>query len=81
MICILINWYPRVFVLGVWGLRFSFVGSDSGNHFFSTFFLSPLDFHVLWHSVMSISLFTEVKRQWAMLVLGWLTASVHYCSR
>ena len=25
---------------------------------------------------MSICLFTEVKRQWATLVLGWVTASV-----
>ena len=28
---------------------------------------------------ISICLFTEVKRQWAKLVLGWITASVH-CS-
>ena len=26
---------------------------------------------------MSICLFTEVKRQWAMLVLGWVTTSMH----
>ena len=25
---------------------------------------------------MTICLFTEVKRQWAMLVLGWVTVSV-----
>ena len=28
---------------------------------------------------MSIRLSTEVKRQWATLVLGWVTTSVHYC--
>ena len=39
------------------------------------FFLSP-DFHQLWRSVMSICLLTEVKRQWAILVLGWVTVSV-----
>ena len=27
-------------------------------------------------TVMTISLLTEVKRQWAMLVLGWVTVSV-----
>ena len=42
---------------------------------FLVFFLSP-DFHQLWHSVMSICLLTEVKRQWAMLVLGWVTVWV-----
>ena len=42
-----------------------------------TFCLSP-DFHELWRSVMSACLLTEVKRQWAMLVLGWVTASMHY---
>ena len=40
----------------------------SRNHFF----LSP-DFHELWCSVMSICLLTEVKQQWATLVLGWVT--------
>ena len=40
-------------------------------------FLS-LDFHELWGSVMSVCLLTEVKRQWVTLVLGWVTASVHY---
>ena len=39
-------------------------------------FLS-LEFRELWHSVMSTCLFTEVKQQWAMLVLGWVIASVH----
>ena len=39
------------------------------------FFLSP-NFHQLWHSVMSICLLTEVKRQWATLVLGSVTVSV-----
>ena len=38
----------------------------------------PLDFHDLWHSMMSKSLFTEIKQQRATLVLGWLTTSVHY---
>ena len=43
-----------------------------------TFLLSP-DFHELWPRAMSISLFTEVKQQWATLVVGWVTgASVHY---
>ena len=42
-----------------------------------TFFLSP-DFHELWCSVISACLFTEGKRQWATLVLGLVTASVHY---
>ena len=32
-----------------------------------------LDFHELWHRVMSICLFAEVIRQWAMLALGWVT--------
>ena len=27
---------------------------------------------------MSTCLITEVKQQWATLVLGWVTASVHY---
>ena len=40
----------------------------SRNHFF----LSP-DFHHLWDSVMSICLLTEVKGQWATLVLEWVT--------
>ena len=40
-----------------------------------TFFLSP-DFHQLWRIVMSICLLTEVKRQWATLVLGWVTVWV-----
>ena len=35
-------------------------------HFFS-------DFYELWHSVMSICLLTEVKQQWAALVLAWVT--------
>ena len=34
-----------------------------------TFFLSP-DFHELWHSMMSSSLITVVKQQWATLVLA-----------
>ena len=48
---------------------------NSRNHFF--IFLS-LDFHELWHSVMNMCLFTEVKQQWATLVLGWVTASGHW---
>ena len=41
-----------------------------------TYVLLALDFHELWHRVMTICLLTEVKRQWAMLVLGWVTVSV-----
>ena len=36
-------------------------------------FLSPV-FHELWHSMMSTCLITEVRQQWATLVLGWVTA-------
>ena len=36
------------------------------------------DFHGFWRSVMSICLSTEVKRQWATLVLGWVNALLHY---
>ena len=58
-------------------------------HHFFVFFLSP-NFHELqcgqddslsftevmaWPQLLSS---TEVKRQWATLVLGWVTASVHY---
>ena len=56
----------------------------SSHHFFCLFFcffflvFLSLDFHKLWYSVMSISLSTEVKQQWAMLVLGLVTTSVHY---
>ena len=46
-------------------------------HFFFIFFSSP-DFHELCRSVMSICLFTEVKQQWATLVLGWVIALVYY---
>ena len=42
-----------------------------------TFFLS-LGVHGLWHSVMSTYHFTEVKQQWATLILGCVTASGHY---
>ena len=45
--------------------------------FFAGFFLSP-DFHEVWCSGMSTCLITEVKQQWAALVLGWMTASEHY---
>ena len=44
---------------------------------FSSFFAS-LDFHELLRSVMNACLLTAVKRQWAMLVRGWVTALVHY---
>ena len=40
-------------------------------------FLS-VDFHELWCDVMCTCLFTEIKQQWAMLVLGWVTTLVHY---
>ena len=40
------------------------------------FFVSKL--HELWHSVTIICLFAEVKQQWAMLIRGWVTTSVHY---
>ena len=43
----------------------------------SLFFLCP-DFYELWQNGKSTCLLTEVKQQWAMLVLGWVTASVHY---
>ena len=36
--------------------------------------MSP-DFYEFWGSVICVCLFTEVKQQWAMLVLGWVTAS------
>ena len=51
--------------------RFIFLSASSNearasrNHFF----LSP-DFHKIGRSMMNISLFTEVKQQWAMLVQG-----------
>ena len=41
------------------------------------FFLFP-DFYELWCSMMSSCLISEVKQQWAALVLGWVTISVHY---
>ena len=40
------------------------------------FFLLLLDFHELSCSLMSTHLFTEVKQQWATLVLGWVTGCV-----
>ena len=43
--------------------------------FFHTHVLAS-DFQELWHRVMTICLLTEVNRQWAMLVLGWVTVSV-----
>ena len=52
----------------------------SRDHYFLVFFfffLAP-DCHELWCSVMSTCLIPEVKQQWANLVLGWVTTSVHY---
>ena len=43
--------------------------------FSHTYVLLSSDFHELWDRVMTISLLTEVKRQWAMLVLGLVTVS------
>ena len=48
----------------------------SRNHFFSV--CVSMDFHESWHGHNDCLFFTEVKQQWAMLVLGWVTASVHY---
>ena len=45
---------------------------------FYFFFVS--DFHELWRSVMSACLLTEVKQQWAMLVLGWVTDGFAACA-
>ena len=47
-----------------------FKARASTDHFFVCV---SLDFHQLWRSVMSICLLTEVKQQWVMLVLGWVT--------
>ena len=47
----------------------------SSRFYKSLFILSP-DFHQLWRSMMSICLLTEVKQQWATLVLGWVTVGV-----
>ena len=44
------------------------------NLFWPCFPFLSQDFYKLWHSVMSACLFTEVKQQWVMLILGWLTA-------
>ena len=49
----------------------------SRNLFFFFSFFSP-DFHEFRRSMMSICLYTEVKLQWATLLLGWVAASVHY---
>ena len=48
-------------------------------HLFLQFFRSS-DFHENWCSEISTCLFTEGKQLWAMLVLGWVTVSVHYLS-
>ena len=34
------------------------------------------DFKKLWYSMMTICLLTEVKWQWAVIVLGWVTVSI-----
>ena len=44
--------------------------------FSHTYVLLASDFQELGHRVMTICLLTEVKWQWAMLVLGWVTVSV-----
>ena len=59
-----------------WPIFLSMSSSEArtSRDFFS-FFLSP-DFHELWHSVMTTSLITEVKQQWAALVLQLTCLSV-----
>ena len=70
---------PFLFVKTVIFLKKTFLSASlnrtraSRNHFF----LSP-DFHDLWHSHNDFLSFTEVKRQWVTLVLGWVAATVHY---
>ena len=55
----------------------------SRDHFFQIYIyffilcVSP-DFHELWRSVMNTHLFTEVKQQWATLLLGWVNVSLYY---
>ena len=44
--------------------------------FSHTYVLLASDIHDLWHRVMTICLLTEVKQQWSMLILGWVTVSV-----
>ena len=46
--------------------------------FAHTYVLVASDFQELWHKVITICLLTEVKRQWAMLLLGWVTVSVRH---
>ena len=46
--------------------------------FFFYLFILALDFHELWCRVITTCLINEVKQQWATLVLGWVTALVHY---
>ena len=50
----------------------------SRDRFLFIFNFLSLDFDELWCTVTSACLFTEIKWQWAMLVEGWMTASVHY---
>ena len=71
-----------IFICDIFLSTSSSEARTSGDHFFYLsffffFFLSP-DFHELWYSGMSTCHITEVKKQWAMLVLGCITASVHY---
>ena len=44
--------------------------------FFSHTYVLASHFQKLWHRVMTICLLTEVKRQWALLVLGGVTVSL-----
>ena len=46
-----------------------------GHMFFGLFFIH-MSLHLSEIVAQSICLVTEVKRQWAMLVLGWVTVSV-----
>ena len=42
----------------------------------SFFIFLLLDFHELWQSMTSTCLITDVKQQWATLVLEWVIVSV-----
>ena len=68
----------RELCLYLWhGYTSSSVAHTFRDHFFSL----SADFHeYFWHSGMSNRPFTVqyINRQWAMLVLGWVTFSVHY---
>ena len=79
--CILIFWCPIeniCSICSICSLFFNVSSNEarpSGNHFFLSSY-----FHDCWRSMMSVCLFTEVKRHWAKLVLGCVTALLHYCS-